>query len=260
MDNNEDIPEKVYVLTKLNCGVCGTYKGASYCKVCQRQKCREYKARHREEISAYNKVYKNQHKEKISKYNHNYSLDNRKEIQTRHTKYLRKRRYEDLKYKMETRLRNRIRRILKEGNYVKSQSTIVLMGCTKEFLLEWFEFLFDEQMTFDNHGTIWHIDHVIPCTLFDMTNHDDQRKCFHWTNLKPMISKKNQSKGNRLTYDELYSHEINLAMFCMKNPQYFSQVLYYKKDKYVNENLQLPSCISNNVMALGKLKGTVKTL
>jgi hypothetical protein len=93
-----------------------------------------------------------------------------------------------------------------------------------------------------------------------MTNPDDQLKCFHWTNLKPMISGKNQSKGNRLTYDELYSHEINLAMFCEKNPQCFCQVLYYKKDEYVNENLQLPSIIGNNNMALGKLKGTVKTL
>jgi hypothetical protein len=53
------------------------------------------------------------------------------------------------------------------------------------------EYQFDENMSWDNHGKYWSIDHVIPCASFDMSNIDEQKKCFHWSNLQPLSIKEN---------------------------------------------------------------------
>ena len=52
-------------------------------------------------------------------------------------------------------------------------------------------------MTWDNHG-LWEIDHKIPCDAFDLTNPEEQKKCFHYTNLQPLIKQENRTKSNRI--------------------------------------------------------------
>lgn len=44
-------------------------------------------------------------------------------------------------------------------------------------------------MNWDNYGQgndRWVIDHIIPCAAFDLTNVEDQKKCFHHTNLRAL--------------------------------------------------------------------------
>ena len=42
-------------------------------------------------------------------------------------------------------------------------------------------------MTWDNHGEIWEIDHIIPCSKFNLTEEKQQKECFHYTNLQPLF-------------------------------------------------------------------------
>lgn len=49
-------------------------------------------------------------------------------------------------------------------------------------------------MTLVNHG-LWHIDHIKPCCSFDLTKADQQRECFHFTNLQPLWAKDNLRKN-----------------------------------------------------------------
>jgi hypothetical protein len=42
-------------------------------------------------------------------------------------------------------------------------------------------------MTWDNHGDVWEIDHIIGCINFDLTDIEQQKKCFHYTNLQPLF-------------------------------------------------------------------------
>lgn len=37
-------------------------------------------------------------------------------------------------------------------------------------------------MNWDNYGS-WHIDHIIPCSSWDLSNEDDIYKCFNYLNL-----------------------------------------------------------------------------
>ena len=59
-------------------------------------------------------------------------------------------------------------------------------------------------MTWENHGD-WHIDHIRPCCSFNLLNDDDQKQCFHYTNLQPLWAKDNLMKGGK--FNETFSCE-----------------------------------------------------
>jgi 5-methylcytosine-specific restriction endonuclease McrA len=61
-------------------------------------------------------------------------------------------------------------------------------------------------MNFENYGSHWHIDHVIPCSLFDLTSEDEIKNCFRWTNLQPLEAKINIIKNNNINQVEVISH------------------------------------------------------
>ena len=66
-------------------------------------------------------------------------------------------------------------------------------------LVTYIEKLFVDGMSWDNYGpTGWHIDHIKPCASFDLTNQDEQRQCFHYTNLQPLWAADNIRKGAKM--------------------------------------------------------------
>jgi hypothetical protein len=72
------------------------------------------------------------------------------------------------------------------------------MGADIETVKKHLESLFKKGMSWENHGNEgWHIDHIIPCAAFDLTDPKQQKKCFHYTNLQPLWAKDNLSKGDK---------------------------------------------------------------
>jgi len=94
-------------------------------------------------------------------------------------------------------LRSRVRGAIKSSGGSKAHKTIRLVGCTIESLCQHLEAQFAEGMSWDNHGD-WHIDHIIPCAAFDLTDESQQFKCFNYTNLQPLWASDNMSKGARI--------------------------------------------------------------
>jgi len=167
------------------------------CRDCQNEMCRNYKRRNKEKISEYNKKYKSAFAEDISEYNHNYSKNNRATIQKRHTAYLKNRRNTNPEYKMACMIRKRIYTAFNSQNTNTDRHTSQdLLGCDYTFLKEWLESQFIKEMTYENHGKVWHIDHVIPCARFDLSNEEEQYRCANWTNLQPKLAIDNLSKGD----------------------------------------------------------------
>lgn len=98
---------------------------------------------------------------------------------------------------MVKRLRDRLRDLLRKTGSKKSNPTLKLVGCSKDELRRHLESKFQPGMSWANRDKI-HIDHIIPCASFDLTDPQQQRQCFHYTNLQPLWAKDNLSKGAKI--------------------------------------------------------------
>lgn len=100
---------------------------------------------------------------------------------------------------IEARLRSRVHQAL--TGHRKTASTFELLGCSLDQLKSHLESLFVLGMTWQNRGE-WHIDHIRPISSFDLIVPEQQRCCFHYTNLQPLW------KADNLRKSDKYQHEL----------------------------------------------------
>lgn len=98
-------------------------------------------------------------------------------------KYSKNRKKSDINFRLRCLLSSRISNALK--GRCKSKTTINLIGCSIDFLKGYIENKFRLNMSWNNYGQ-WHIDHIKPCALFDLADPEQQKLCFHYTNLQPL--------------------------------------------------------------------------
>ena len=84
------------------------------------------------------------------------------------------------------------------ANSNKCDSTLKLLGTDIGTLKQHIEQKFQEGMTWDNYGE-WHMDHIRPCASYDMSIDENQRQCFHYSNLQPLWAADNLRKGAKYT-------------------------------------------------------------
>lgn len=97
--------------------------------------------------------------------------------------------------KVITLMRSRVLSALKGQE--KPSSTLEMIGCSKEDLVKHLESQFRDGMTWDNQGSRWHIDHIVPITKFDLSKEDEAKKANHFTNLRPLLWHENVNKSNK---------------------------------------------------------------
>jgi hypothetical protein len=98
-------------------------------------------------------------------------------------------------YKIIASLRNRIYYAIKGSN--KSGSSLDFLGIDASGYKEYLECLFDDNMSWENHGSYWHIDHIIPVSYFNLMNKEEKNMAFDFRNTRPLEAKQNISKGNK---------------------------------------------------------------
>lgn len=84
-------------------------------------------------------------------------------------------------------LRNRVNKIMNRIEVVKDSTTMKLLGCDAQTVKSFLEEQFTTGMNWDNYGD-WNVDHKRPCASFDLSNPEEQKKAFHYTNLQPLWS------------------------------------------------------------------------
>ncbi len=174
----------------------------------------------------YHKKYKKEHRKELKLKSKEYYIDNRTSCIESRKKYaaktkIQKKEYDkkyviknkdrrnkkrriwqnnksktDLNFLIKRRLQTRIYHALKDQNSEKKTSTIKYLDCSIQFFIEYIESLFIDNMSWDNYGE-WHIDHIKPCALFDLTKIENQKKCFNYKNLQPLWAIDNILKGSK---------------------------------------------------------------
>ena len=109
-------------------------------------------------------------------------------------KWIQEKRTTDVEFRLLDRLRKRLWDAVK--GLTRTAGTEELLGCTIPELRVHLASMFEPGMGWDNYGE-WHVDHIRPCATFDLTDPDQQRECFHYSNLQPLWESENCSKGDR---------------------------------------------------------------
>lgn len=159
------------------------------------------------------KKWRENNKEKLAIYRKQYREDNRERYRELARIRNKQRRDEDPGFKLLGNLRHRVRLAIKTNS--KSESTRELIGCSIEDLIKHLEnnFILEPRegidgddfipMSWENYGNpVWHIDHIKPCSIFDLSDPLEQRRCFNWRNVQPMYAIENIIKHNKYEYDE----------------------------------------------------------
>jgi len=108
--------------------------------------------------------------------------------------YQQRRRRVDPGYAITLRLRSRINHAIKGTS--KSAKTTELVGCSPGELVRHLESQFVDGMSWENRH-LWAVDHIRPCASFDLADPEQQRQCFHYSNLQPLWAVDNMRKGAR---------------------------------------------------------------
>jgi hypothetical protein len=201
MDNSE--------LKSKTCSKCGIEKSisefnkhkltkdklSSWCKKCNYEHTQAWVKANPDKSRAFNNKWKKNNPDKTKETLNAWKKVNKDKINEINKKYNKNKYNKDLNFRIRCVLRGRLNNSLK-NNY-KSARTEKLLGCTIPELKAHLEKQFLPEMSFDNYGE-WHIDHIKPCALFDLSISEEQAKCFHYTNLQPLWAIDNLRKGSKL--------------------------------------------------------------
>lgn len=139
------------------------------CRACCNLQKRKYTAKSKDKKAAYDKIYRKKKAKEIAAF--------KKAWEQKHRN--------DPEFKLRRNLRRRIHHVIK--NDYKSDHTMALLGCNIEEFIKYIESLWQPGMSWDNYGLNgWHLDHIIPCRTFDLSDPEQQKKCFHYTNQRPL--------------------------------------------------------------------------
>ena len=108
------------------------------------------------------------------------------------------------KRRLADRIRSRMRAALKPSSRIKESSSERLIGCSFEELREKIESQWEAGMNWENYGKEgWHVDHIIPCSAYDLSDETEQKRCFNHQNLRPLWASKNIIKHDNFDEEEL---------------------------------------------------------
>jgi hypothetical protein len=97
----------------------------------------------------------------------------------------------NMNYRIKKSLAARLRNVLN-----KNDTTMNYIGCNIQYFREWLEYNFTGEMNWDNYGSFWSIDHIIPVCKFNLSVEDEKFKCWNWSNMMPVTLNYNSSKKN----------------------------------------------------------------
>lgn len=187
------------------CKICNTqvkkvHSRTKKCNSCQNEYMREWRKNNKDKVKQYSKTSykkdKETHKQRMKLWresNPNYMKEYGKQYfqDTREIRYqyYKNKRKNDIEFRITQNLRTRIWNAFNEYQYSKKDTTLEHLGCPISEFVVYLEQQFDKNMNWDNYGTYWEIDHIIPLS---------KGGTFHYTNTQPLTISENRNKKNKL--------------------------------------------------------------
>lgn len=125
--------------------------------------------------------------------------------------YEHERYHNDPNFRMRKILRTRLIKTIKGIKTSKSLMSYVDVDILT--FVKWIEYQWHDNMSWDNYGSLWEVDHVIPCSSYDLTIEENKKECFHWSNMRPLLKTQNMSKSNKIIEDVIKEHQKVVASF-----------------------------------------------
>jgi hypothetical protein len=160
------------------------------------KRCKEWRERNIQKLAEYSKTYRETHRNEARERTRKWRTEHPDKATLANRRCEQKRRRADPAFRLLKNLRRRLNLAIHLNKTTKSTSTMRLVGCSLEQLCEHLETRFSPGMSWENYGR-WHIDHIKPCSSFDLTKSEHQFQCFHYTNLQPLWAEENTAKGGR---------------------------------------------------------------
>ncbi len=219
----------------------GSERIRNECKICKRNIEKERRANHRDEFIARDKRYYEKNKEVILEKNRQYrnnrkltkpkeeqpAVKPRKDKKAAHPPVAKPRKDNEAApprkpcrsaaYRITSAAKTRTMCALKD---LKPFQVFELIGCSKKEFLKWLSFQFYGDQTLENFGALWHMDHVIPVSFFNLSDCREAEMCFHWTNIRPLYSKDNHKKASKIIKTDILKHMDVIKRFCQDNKGY----------------------------------------
>ena len=162
---------------------------SSRCKACASEYNKEYSQRPETKViqRKYHEQYSKENKEKLKEYQRKYRKNNKEKLQE-----MEKIRYES--NKLNKNMSVMISRFLKGKKNEEHWEN--LLSYSLNDLKEHLESQFTPEMSWDNYGTYWEIDHIIPQNLFHIETENDRdfQICWSLANLRPLEKSLNRQR------------------------------------------------------------------
>lgn len=163
-----------------------------------------WRERNPEKVKAHGRRHRLKHLEQERQRNRRFAKSNRSLANARWKRWYhskgRNQRKNDYTLKIKRRLHRRLSDVLRRAGIKKTDRIIPLLGCSIASFIVYIESRFEVGMSWDNYGK-WEIDHILPCALFDLSNPEHRRRCFHFSNLQPLWAVVNRRKGKRIFHE-----------------------------------------------------------
>jgi hypothetical protein len=181
-----------------------------WCKLCTKNYDKVYKTKNQKKIRQQQIEYRQKNREELNLCRKQWGINNpdkvaknakihREKHKDKINQKRREKRKNNINFKLRTTISNRIRIALLRIS--KNSSAYELTGCSWEELKIYLEKQFVDGMSWENYGR-WHIDHIKPCCSFDLTDIEQQKICFHYTNLQPLWAIDNLKKSGKYTSED----------------------------------------------------------
>jgi hypothetical protein len=152
---------------------------------------KEYRSRRKDERLEQNKVWREINREYHRASSRKWYQDNK----AKRNKQVSLRLKKDVMFRLRKNITNRLRVAL-QGK-MKPETMKQSLGCTLLELKQHLEQQFTQEMTWENYGKVWQIDHILPLANYLLTDRGTYRRLSHYTNLQPLLKLDNQIKSNK---------------------------------------------------------------